>query len=279
MVENIKILGHKGNQGFDVENSYDAIMNCSTSKDIDGVELYIRPTLDDKIVVMHDSTINGYKVQNLSFNELNKMQFKTKSIDVFLQRLFNLANIDRYFFNRYGCLSGQHCSIEKFDRIIKNFSKDKHMLIELKCSLQEYSGLKQEKFEQNVVELLQKYDYKNRNLAIQSYNYNALFRIKDKLPDLNVVTLINKYSNFNTLDMGFDGANIKYNLINENAIEKIIKNKMSLYSCDDKTPRPHYRKANFISKEYGNEIKNGELPFYVITDFPLKVKEYIKIKK
>lgn len=276
MVKDIKILGHKGDQGLEVECSYDAIMNCSISKDIDGVELSIRPTLDDKIVVMNDSTIDGYKVQNLTLSDLKKMQFKTKSIDVFLQRLFNLANIDRYFFNRYGCLSKQHCNIEKIERILKDFSKDKHMLIELKCSLQEYSELKQKKFEQNVIEILQQYDYKNRNLAIQSYNYDALFRIKDKLPDLNVVALINKSSNFNTLDMGFDGANIKYNLINENAIGRIIKNRMSLYSWDDKTPVSHYKKVNLISKEYENEIKNGELPFYVITDFPCKVKQYVK---
>ena len=58
VIKNLKIIGHRGNQEFATENSYEAIMNCSLSKNIDGTEFDIRPTSDDKIVIMHNHNWN-----------------------------------------------------------------------------------------------------------------------------------------------------------------------------------------------------------------------------
>lgn len=284
MNKNLIIIGHRGNQGYATENSYDAIMNCSISDNIDGTEFDIRPTKDNKIVIMHNSKIDGItkskgRIQDLTFEQLLQFQFKTKFVDQFLQRIFNLISKDSYFYKQYCLLGKKSSNIVLFDTIMKEYSKEKHMLIELKGCINEYLESKQQIFENNVIETLIAYDYKNRNLALEGYNYDLLYKIKSKLPDIKIVALINKKKDLNLLDMGFDGVSLEYNLINEEVIEKVIRNNMTLYSWDDKKPVLHYNFINSIVSKYSNEIETGNLRLYVITDFPEKAKEYIKVQK
>ena len=91
--DNIKIIGHRGNQGFATENSRDAILNCSINDNIDGTEFDIRPTKDNKIVIMHNANVNGTtsskgRIQDLTLEELKQLRFTTQAVDQFLQRLF-----------------------------------------------------------------------------------------------------------------------------------------------------------------------------------------------
>ena len=150
------------------------------------------------------------------------------------------------------------------------------MLIELKGKIAEYPLSKQRYFEDNIIEILKQYDYKNRDIALEGYNFEALFRIKEKLPDLKVIALINKNGNLKPLDMEFDGVSLEYVLLNESVVEKIMKKNMTLYSWDDKRPVNHYKKVNELLFRYGSEIESGELPLYVINDFPEKARQYIK---
>lgn len=258
-------------------------MNCSLSKNIDGTEFDIRPTSDDKIVIMHNATVNGTtnskgKISDLTLEELRQLRYKTQFADQFLQRLFNVANRDRYFFKQYCKLGKQSSEIALFETVMKNFDRNKHMLIEIKGKVDEYSKQKQQTFEDNIVGILEENDYKNRNLTLESYNYEALFRIKDRLPDLKVIALVNRFGNLQPLNMGFDGVSLEYVLINEQVVEQVIKNNMMLYSWDDKTPIPHYKKISGLASEYKSEIISGKLPLYIINDFPEKAKEYVKIK-
>lgn len=258
-------------------------MNCSLSKNIDGTEFDIRPTSDDKIVIMHNATVNGTtnskgKISDLTLEELRQLRYKTQFADQFLQRLFNVANRDRYFFKQYCKLGKQSSEIALFETVMKNFDRNKHMLIELKGKVDEYSKQKQQTFEDNIVGILEENDYKNRNLTLESYNFEALFRIKDRLPDLKVIALVNRFGNLQPLNMDFDGVSLEYVLINKQVVEQVIKNNMMLYSWDDKTPIPHYKKISGLANEYKSEIISGKLPLYIINDFPEKAKEYVKIK-
>lgn len=279
--DNIKIIGHRGNQGVAIENSYSAIIDCSNNVNIDGTEFDIRPTKDNKIVVMHNENVNGTtsskgRIQDLTLEELKKLRFKTQTVDQFLQKLFNIFNRDKYFYEQYCRLGKQNSKIVLFSKIMESYSPNKHMLIELKGQIAEYSNSKQRYFEDNIVDILKQYDYQNRDLALESYNLDALFRIKEKLPDLKIIALINKNGNLKPLDMPFDGVSLEYNLLNMTSVEKVMKNNMVLYSWDDKRPIAHYNTINEMVFRYGNEIESGELPLYVINDFPEKARQYIK---
>ena len=280
-MDNIKIIGHRGNQGFATENSFEAIMSCSNTPEIDGTEFDIRPTKDDEIVIMHNATVNGTtnskgRIQDLTLEELKKLRFTTQFVDQLLQKGFNILNSDRYFFEQYCRLGKRSSNIALFENVMGEYSPKKHMLIELKGKVDEYPINKQQRFEENIIEILKEYDYQNRDLTLESYNLDALFRIKEKLPDLRVIALINKYGSLKPLDMGFDGVSLEHVLINEKVIQKVIDNKMMLYSWDDKKPISHYNKINNIINNFEKEIVSGELPLYVINDFPEKARQYIK---
>lgn len=279
--DNIKIIGHRGNQGFATENSSEAILDCSNNVNIDGTEFDIRPTKDDKIVIMHNATVNGTtsskgRIQDLTLEELKKLRFQTQAVDQFLQKLFNVFNKNQYFYNQYCYLGKQSSEIALFDEVMQKYNPSKHMLIELKGKIEEYSSSKQKYFEDNIVDILKQYDYKNRDLALEGYNFEALFRIKEKLPDLKIIALINKNGNLKPLDMEFDGVSLEYVLLNESVVEKVIKNKLVLYSWDDKRPVNHYKTINEMIFRYGSAIESGELPLYLINDFPEKAKQYIR---
>ena len=280
-MDNIKILGHRGNQGLATENSYEAIMSCSSIPEIDGTEFDIRPTKDDKIVIMHNATVNGItntkgRIQDLNLEELKKIRFTTQFVDQLLQKEYNIFNKDKYFFEQYCNLGKKSSKIATFDEVMQNYSPNKHMLIELKGKIAEYSNRKQTYFEDNIIEILKKYDYQNRDLTLEGYNFDALFRIKNKLPDLRVIALINKNGNLTPLDMEFDGVSLEYVLLNEKVVQKVIDKNMMLYSWDDKKPMSHYNKINNIINKFQSEIETGELPLYVINDFPEKARQYIK---
>ncbi len=281
-VEKIKIIGHRGNIMVSTENSVSAILDCSRNPNIDGTEFDIRPTSDDKIVVIHNDSIpnlNGKmtKIYDLTLDEINHLKFRINLTDQLLLKGFHLLKEDRYYYNRYCEISRQNSNIATFDEIMKNYSPKKHMLIELKGKVNEYTPKKQAIFEDNIIEILKQNDYQNRDLTLESYNFDALFRIKNKLPDLKIVALVNKFGNLECLDMPFDGVSLEYVMLNHKVINKIIENKMMLYTWDWKKSLKHSQNIDRIFSAFEEEIKSGELPLYVINDFPEKAQQYIKL--
>lgn len=279
---NIKIIGHRGNIMVSTENSAAAILDCSNNTNIAGTEFDIRPTSDDKIVVIHNNKIPNLigkvtKIYDLTLDEINHLKFRINLTDQLLLKGFHLLKEDRYYYNRYCEISRQNSNIATFDEIMKNYSRKKHMLIELKGKVNEYTTKKQAVFEDNIIEILKQYDYQNRDLTLESYNFDALFRIKEKLPDLKIIALVNKFGSLKCLDMPFDGVSLEYVMLNPRVIAKIIEKKMLLYSWDWKQPLKHSQNIDRIFQPFNEEIKSGDLPLYVINDFPEKTRQYIKL--
>lgn len=279
---NIKIIGHRGNIMVSTENSAAAILDCSNNTNIAGTEFDIRPTSDDKIVVIHNNKIPNLigkmtKIYDLTLDEINHLKFRINLTDQLLLKGFHLLKEDRYYYNRYCEISRQNSNIATFDEIMKNYSRKKHMLIELKGKVNEYTTKKQAVFEDNIIEILKQYDYQNRDLTLESYNFDALFRIKDKIPDLKIIALVNKFGSLKCLDMPFDGVSLEYVMLNPRVIAKIIEKKMLLYSWDWKQPLKHSQNIDRIFQPFNEEIKSGELPLYVINDFPEKARQYIRL--
>ena len=269
------IIGHRGNQEKYVENSYNAITDCSNNENIDGTEFDIRPTKDGNIVVIHNSKINGKKIIDLTTKEIKQMDFQTMKIDQFVQRIRNLKKDDTYFKNIYKQRGKETSKIPTLEEILKEYDKTKHMLIELKGQKGEYSSTEQEEYEKKLIELLKQYDYKNRNIALEGYNLEALLRIKNQLPDLKTISLINKKGNLDSLNMGFDGASIEHLIITNNLIERMMKENLKLYSWDDKTPNKHYEHIKNIKTTFQNELKNNQLDMTIINDFPEEARKRI----
>lgn len=262
------IIGHRGNQEKYVENSYDAIIDCSNKENIDGTEFDIRPTKDGNIVVIHNSKINGKKIIDLTTQEIKQMNFQTLKIDQLVQRICNLKKEDKYFKDIYKERGKEISIIPTLEEILKDYDKTKHMLIELKGQKGEYSNTEQEEYERKLIELLKQYDYKNRDIALEGYNLEALLRIKNQLPDLKIISLINKNGNINNINKDFDGASIEHLIITNRLIERMMRENLKLYSWDDKTPNKHYKHIKNIKTTFQNELNNNQLDMTIINDFP-----------
>lgn len=70
-------------------------MIAQGTPNIDGTEFDIRPTSDDKIVVIHNDSIpnlNGKmtKIYDLTLDEISDLQFRINLIDQFLLKGFHL---------------------------------------------------------------------------------------------------------------------------------------------------------------------------------------------
>ncbi len=66
------IVAHRGGAGLKPENTLEAFKN-SVSLNIDYIEIDIRKTLDNKLVLFHDEELNGKKISSYRYQELQKI--------------------------------------------------------------------------------------------------------------------------------------------------------------------------------------------------------------
>ena len=88
----MQLIAHRGLKNeFIKENTLEAFMNAIKNK-YAGIELDLRLTKDNKIVVIHDSLINRTsngtgKVKNYTYKELLKYNFGTENCKAFIPKL------------------------------------------------------------------------------------------------------------------------------------------------------------------------------------------------
>ena len=73
----MKIIAHRGNDGIHKENSLEAIINSLNNKYIDGVEIDVRLTKDNKLILNHDPFYNGYCISHTNSIKLQKLGLNT----------------------------------------------------------------------------------------------------------------------------------------------------------------------------------------------------------
>ena len=83
----MKIIAHRANDGIHEENSLEAILNSLEKEYIDGIEIDIRLTKDNKLIICHDPFYRGHfikytkikKLEKLGLNSLNEVLNKIKT--------------------------------------------------------------------------------------------------------------------------------------------------------------------------------------------------------
>lgn len=187
-----KIIAHRGIYNNKIkENTYLAIFNAFNNKYIYGVEFDIRLTKDNKIVVIHDKTINRTSnrigiVENMTLKELQKYNFGSKNFYQVIPTLEKILEINT----------------------------NKLFLIEIKVS----NNIKL--FSKIILNILNK--YKNKKIYLMSFNKDILNIIRSNNKNLNIglIYLTNniksyKY-NFYVLYDKFINKNLINNLLNRN---------------------------------------------------------------
>ena len=187
-----KIIAHRGIYNSKIkENTYLAIFNAFNNKNIYGVEFDIRLTKDNKIVIIHDKTINRTSngigiVENMTLKELQKYNFGSKNF---------------------------YQTIPTLEKILE-INTNKLFLIEIKVS--NNSKL----FSKILLDILDK--CKTKKIYLMSFNKDILNIIRSNNKNLNIglIYLTNniksyKY-NFYVLYDKFINKDLINNLINRN---------------------------------------------------------------
>ena len=132
------------------ENTKEAIEYCLNRKYIKGVEIDVRLTKDNKLVLIHDSLINrtsnGYGfVKNMTLKELKRYNFGTKD---------------------------KRSKISTLEEVIKIVPNNKILLIEIKCFVDEI----------NFVNIFYKKikKYIKNNIYVMSFNKKEIEVLKQK---------------------------------------------------------------------------------------------------
>lgn len=73
----MKIIAHRGNDNIHKENSLEAILNSLNSNYTDGVEIDVRLTKDNKLILNHDPFYKGFYINHTNSLKLQKQGLNT----------------------------------------------------------------------------------------------------------------------------------------------------------------------------------------------------------
>jgi len=191
------IIAHRGLTNNKIkENTLESFVNA-VRNDYDGIELDIRKTKDNKIVILHDALINrtsngsGY-IKTKNYKDLKKLNFGSKKYPAKIPLLKN---------------------------VLENI-QEKTIIIELK-----------EDFTKEELEQVLKYN-KNNNIYICSFFKHHLDLIKDlKYPKGLINYLLNSEINYNQYDFYL----LYYKYYNKKFLDKLEKlnKQLFLYGIKD----------------------------------------------
>ena len=187
---NLPIIAHRGFSSISIENSKEALELGFNAIYTDGVEIDIRLTKDEKIILSHNDEINNKKISTTTLEELkNETITLDNNISLYLGSLLDTksGNLIRERLKLIKDKQTKPITLDDALDIHNNYN-DKILIIEIK-----YDERDKNKFNELVYSTLQKH-HKN-NIIIQSSDYDALIDMKTKYPDLeyHLVTNENNY--------------------------------------------------------------------------------------
>ena len=122
----MKIIAHRANDGIHEENSLEAILNSLEKEYVDGIEIDIRLTKDNKLIICHDPFYRGHfikytkikKLEKLGLNSLNEVLNKIKTDKIIMleikiedKKYQKIANILNKTLKKYSYLRLLKCAI------------------------------------------------------------------------------------------------------------------------------------------------------------------------
>lgn len=253
--DNFQIAAHRGFSSLEVENTKEAISLANKEAYIDYIEVDLRTTKDNKIVLSHDDILLSTKGNMISISNTNYDILSNTSFRYTLKKINTIQKFDNTEF-----------SLSTLEDCL-NLCSNKKLILDLKL------GKNKEKFINQLDCELKNCDKKN-NILIQSSNLEELKKIESEHPEYNTMAIIKRKSDLNYID-DFDNLCIKKNLITKDLVET-IDNKKIVAIWTINTNDELDRIVDVLDDDYQNVI--------YITDYPdviashLHEKEKIKEK-
>jgi len=216
-----KIIAHRGNSWNYPENSMSSILDAYQRPYCDGVELDIRMTKDGKLVVSHYMNLlltakRPISIRNVTLQDLKKVELFCDWWDHILffwenklqRNAYSQVNLEKL--KRLKQLRSYFITLEE---ALQFLPEDKELVIEVKGGEEDYRN---RSFEDTIYQTLK--NQVRPNIRVKGYNSELCLRLKEKLPELTVGTLVDKDTS--SLDLPFDFVSINSRTLTPSILEK-----------------------------------------------------------
>ena len=216
------IVAHRGFSSLYVENSMESVTYAFNSCCVDEIEIDVRLTEDNELVLFHNKYINlncegTGKVEDKTLEELETYHYNNCSfIPV------NNESPDKKLIEKRNSISlDQKTDIATLDEVL-TINSDKTLIIDVKIN---------KNIDNMVIELgetLSNYNG-NLNIKIQSSNDEFLEKMKRKYPNYFYQIVISTPNDLSYLEDDYNGFVIKDYLLNNKIIDECLENGKSIY--------------------------------------------------
>lgn len=249
------IIAHRGFSSLEVENSYNAVnkgllCNCS-----DGVEIDVRLTKDNIVVLSHDPYVLGIgEIKNENYYDIkDKARGNNNLTKISLLKGYVIGKDSKLIYHRYLSTKDNQEHLSTLDEIL-NIDSEKILLIDIK-----FNDKNDEIFMDKIYDVLKSYDG-CFNIMLQSSNYDKLLSMMKKYPNFDYQLIIVKKKQLKYLDSDFNNFCIRKNLITKDIIASLYKQNKKVQIWTINSYDDYYELEDRIG-EYINDV-------YIITDYP-----------
>ena len=267
------VVAHRGFSSLYVENSVEAIINAFDSDCIDEVEIDIRLSKDNKIVLMHNKYINlncngKGKVNNKTLEQLKKYEYKQSSFIT-----SETSSPDKKLINKRNKENQKNISeILTLEEVLKMLNNDKTLILDVKTDKDEIN------FSRELEDILSKYKGK-LNIKIQSTDKLFLEIMKKKMPKYSYQMVIKNEKDLSYINSEYDSLVIKHTLVTDEVIEECMNNDKKVYVWTINSYNEYMRLKDKLQNHFDDIIIVSDNPDVMCYLNNCSDKKLTKIKK
>ena len=242
------VVAHRGFSALEPDNSYESVLLALNTDCVDMIEIDVRKTLDNQIILHHDQYIN-FDDSELLIEETNLDEIDTKT----LNRRYPFFGIEGYLyddslfqFERYLSRDAEDKEVIKFSDFVKWYSFDKPLIVDVKAN---------EANNDYMVMLNHILHNKKDKIYIQSDNYDFISKMMELYPDYRYFFIVNSMDDLSNMNDDFTGFTVRNNMLSKIRIDQ---DKMYLIYTINSSKK--------YLKLLGNRKYNENM--YIITDNP-----------
>lgn len=250
------VVAHRGFSSLEVENSFNSVKAAVECACVDSIEIDIRLTKDDELVLAHNSYVPGIgKISDKKLEELNKEKYENLDISKLeLMKSYIINKDGKLIYDRYSSSKDSKEKITTLKNVIDNIDSKKTLLVDMK-----FSKSNNDTFMDKVNEIFKEYDG-SFDIILQANNYEELLKMKQKYPQYKYQLIIRKNKELKYLDSEFTMFGIRKNLITKDMLDEQIKkgNTISVWTIN------YFYEYEELKDKLGESIND----VLIITDYP-----------
>lgn len=252
-----QVVAHRGFSSLEVENSLAAVDRAFKSDCTDEVEIDVRLTKDEEIVLSHDSSIYGIgKISKKCLKELENEEYSNDTIMKYKNLKDSLLSLDsKLNFDRYNDIKNNKENIVSLKSVLYA-EKDEEKILLIDIKFQEKNN---EIFMDKLNELLKDYNG-NSKIVLQSLDIDSLKIMKEKYPNYEYQYILDKKEDFKYLDDDINRVAFKQKIVSKKLVKEQL-NKGRIVSVWTINSYNEY-------EELYNRLDNYINDIIIITDYP-----------